>query len=119
MKRARAHEIPLPPAAVALLGCAAEFRTGALVFPGRSAGRPISDFAARSLLPGKEVSIHGFRSSFRTWAGEAGIRREIAEAALAHAFGSQVEQAYMRSSLLEERREVMERWADLVTGGAS
>ena len=116
MKRARQHEIPLPAAAVALLDRAAEFRAGALVFPGRSAGKPISDFAVRTLLAGREATIHGFRSSFRTWAGDVGIRRELAEICLAHAFGDAVERAYMRSNFISERREVMTRWAGVVIG---
>ncbi len=117
MKRGREHEIPLAGAAVALLRRAAEFRVGEFVFPGRiGANKPISDFAVRQLLAGTEATLHGFRASFRTWAAEAGVRREIAEVALAHSFGDRTEQAYQRSNFIEERRAVMEAWAAVVTG---
>ncbi len=53
-------------------------------------------------------SPHGFRSSFRSWCSDEGIDRELAEQALAHAVGGQVEQCYARSDVLERRREVME-----------
>lgn len=57
-----------------------------------------------------DCSPHGFRSSFRSWCSDEGIDRELAEQALAHAVGSQVEQCYARSDVLERRREVMEAW---------
>jgi integrase len=60
---------------------------------------------------GQRVTPHGFRSSFRDWAGECGKPRELAEAALAHAIGNATEQAYSRSDLLERRRKLMKDWA--------
>ena len=57
---------------------------------------------------GIDCSPHGFRSSFRSWCSDDGIDRELAEQALAYAVGSQVEQCYARSDVLERRREVME-----------
>ena len=116
MKRGREHVIPLPVAAVALLGRAADFRVDRVVFPGRLGDKPISDFAVRSLLAGRNITLHGFRSSFRTWAGENNVRREVAEAALAHVTGNAVELAYMRSNFIEERRKVMEAWSCVVCG---
>ena len=59
---------------------------------------------------GIDCSPHGFRSSFRSWCSDEGIDRELAEQALAHAVGNQVEQCYARSDVLERRREVMEAW---------
>ena len=59
---------------------------------------------------------HGFRSSFRDWCGERGVAREVAEACLAHQVKNEVEAAYARSDLLERRRQVMQLWADYVTG---
>ena len=60
---------------------------------------------------------HGFRSSFRDWCAEAtGTPREVAEAALAHTHGSKTERAYRRTDFLDERRRLMERWADFVIG---
>jgi hypothetical protein len=58
------------------------------------------------------ATIHGFRSSFRDWAGnETHFPRELAEAALAHVIGDKSEQAYRRGDALEKRRALMEAWA--------
>ena len=58
------------------------------------------------------VTVHGFRSSFRDWAGEhTTFPREIAEAALAHTVGDETERAYRRGDALEKRRTLMEAWA--------
>ncbi|WP_374307224.1 hypothetical protein [Methylocella sp.] len=58
------------------------------------------------------VTVHGFRSSFRDWAGnETHFARELAEAALAHVIGDKAEQSYRRSDALEKRRALMEAWA--------
>ena len=60
---------------------------------------------------------HSMRSSFRDWCSEMGVRREVAEAALAHVVKNKVEAAYARSDLLESSREVMERWSDYLAMG--
>ena len=61
---------------------------------------------------GVDVTIHGFRSSFRDWAGnETPSPREVVETALAHVIGDKAEQAYRRSDALEKRRKLMEAWA--------
>ena len=58
------------------------------------------------------VTVHGFRSSFRDWAGNvSNFPREITETALAHVIGDKAEQAYRRSDALEKRRKLMEAWA--------
>jgi hypothetical protein len=58
------------------------------------------------------VTVHGFRSSFRDWAGnETHYPREVTETALAHVIGDKAEQAYRRSDALEKRRSLMEAWA--------
>jgi integrase len=60
---------------------------------------------------GVEVTVHGFRSSFRDWAGEmTDTPREVAEAALAHTVGNSAEQAYRRGDALEKRRVLMGAW---------
>jgi integrase len=60
----------------------------------------------------QDVTVHGFRSSFRDWAGDkTTFAREIAEAALAHIIGDKAEQAYRRGDALEKRRALMEAWA--------
>jgi integrase len=57
-------------------------------------------------------TAHGVRSAFRSWCQDTGQVREIAELCLGHRIGSAVEQAYARSNLLEQRRELMSEWAD-------
>ena len=65
------------------------------------------------------TTIHGFRSSFRDWAGDAThFPRDLAEQALAHRVGDGTEQAYRRSDALEKRRKLMEAWAVYCDGGA-
>ena len=59
-------------------------------------------------------TMHGFRSTFRDWAAENGIDQVLAEKSLMHATGNEVEQAYQRSDLLEQRRTVMQAWADTI-----
>lgn len=61
---------------------------------------------------GMEVTIHGMRSTFRDWAAEHGYDRVLAEKALQHQTGTEVEQAYQRSDLLERRRPMMQAWAE-------
>ena len=64
-------------------------------------------------------TVHGFRSTFRDWCSErAHADREVAEAALSHATGNEVERAYARSDLFERRRALMDAWARYATGGS-
>jgi len=65
-----------------------------------------------------DATVHGFRSSFRDWAGnETHFPREVVETALAHAIGGEVERAYRRSDALEKRRKLMEAWAGYCQSG--
>ena len=84
------------------------------MFPGRP-GKPLSDGALLALLKRMEradLTVHGFRSTFRDWAAEqTNFSREVAEMALSHAIGDKVEAAYRRGDLLEKRRRMMEAWA--------
>jgi integrase len=85
------------------------------VFPGAKRGRPLSDMTISKLVKelGFDADVHGFRTSFRTWAQEkTNYPREVAEAALAHLSGDAVERAYARSDLFEKRREMMDDWAE-------
>jgi integrase len=114
MKAAREHRVPLSKRAVAILSKLNEGRTGEHVFPGSLGGLPLSAMAMDMLLrrTGQEVTVHGFRSSFRDWAGnETHFPRELAEHALAHVLGDKAEQAYRRGDALEKRRALMEAWA--------
>jgi integrase len=59
-----------------------------------------------------DVTVHGFRSAFRDWAGDqTHFPRDVIEMALAHAFGDATERAYRRSRALEKRRDLMNAWA--------
>ena len=95
------------------------FRDGSdLLFPSTSRpGKPLSDMTWTKLLRGLGIDAvpHGFRSSFRDWCAETGKAREVAEAALAHTVGG-VEGAYFRSDLFERRRQMMEGWAQFLSG---
>ena len=79
----------------------------------------LSDMTLTAVLRRMKVDAvpHGFRSTFRNWTAETtNCPREIAELALAHTVGSEVERAYMRSDLFEKRRVLMQDWADFVSG---
>jgi integrase len=126
MKAGRAHRVPLTPAVMSILEVAvklrADDRPDALVFPSRQAGQPMSGMAMKMLLRRMgydAITVHGFRSSFRDWAGErTHFAREVAEAALAHVIGDETERAYRRGDALEKRRELMEAWAAFCGSGA-
>ena len=121
MKAAREHRVPLSARAVEILDRAAESRRGAYVFPGPGKDRALSTNALRALLIRMDAAVtaHGFRSSFRDWAGEAStFPRELAEAALAHTVGDATERAYRRGDALEKRRKLMDAWGSFVAHGA-
>jgi integrase len=112
MKAGLEHRIPLCTRAVAIVERMAELRTGDLVFPGQRRGRPLSNPSLARLCRAG-VTVHGFRSAFRDWAGEeTSFPREIAEQALAHATGDATERAYRRGDALERRRSLMETWSN-------
>lgn len=115
-KAARVHRVPLTPRALAILEEVASIGKSpdAYVFPGQKRGRPLSVMAMDMMLRRMkaDVTVHGFRSSFRDWCGEATtFPREIAEAALAHVVGDETERAYRRGDALEKRRKLMTAWA--------
>jgi integrase len=63
-----------------------------------------------------DLTAHGFRSTFRTWAAErSNFPREVIEAALAHTIGNKVEAAYQRGDMFEKRRRLMQQWATFCT----
>jgi integrase len=98
MKAGKEHRVPLSNAALTIVERMAEIRSGEFVFPGGKAGRPLSNMAFLMLLRrlGRDdLTVHGFRSSFRDWAAErTGFPAEVAEMALAHAVSDKVEAAY-------------------------
>jgi integrase len=117
-KAAREHRVPLSGRALDLLGDSKRARTGDFVFPGSGAGRPLSVMAMEMVLRRMNlasVTVHGFRSAFRDWAGnETHFPREVAEAALAHVIGDAAERAYRRGDAREKRRALMRAWADFL-----
>lgn len=119
MKAGREHRVPLSVGAFATLQRMAKLREdyspNALVFPGQKQGRPLSVMAMTMVLRRMDcghLTVHGFRSAFRDWAGETTTHaREVVEAALAHRTGDKVEQAYARGDLFTKRRALMNDWA--------
>ena len=115
MKAGREHRVPLSGRGLAILQKLGEAKTGEFVFPGQRSDKPLSGMAMEMLLRRMKaagVTVHGFRSAFRDWCGEAtSFPREIAEAALAHVAGDATERAYRRGDALEKRRTLMEAWA--------
>ena len=89
------------------------------VFFGVIPKRPLSNMTLSMLMRRMNATetVHGFRTSFRTWASEIGhVEFEIAESCLSHRVGNSVSRAYNRSNLLERRRPVMAAWANYVEG---
>ncbi len=115
MKAGRQHRVPLSLRAVAILRQLQKLNTGDFVFPGQTRNKPLSNMAMEMVLRRmkvEDVTVHGFRSSFRDWAGNvSSFPREIVETALAHVIGDKAEQAYRRSDALEKRRKLMETWS--------
>jgi integrase len=117
MKAGRLHRVPLSDGALEVLEHFhhEDCRPTDFVFLGQKPGRPLSNMAMEMMLRRMKVpeaTVHGFRSSFRDWAGnETNFPRELAEAALAHVVGDKSEQAYRRSDALEKRRELMQAWS--------
>lgn len=114
MKMKRPHRVPLSRRALAILKEAEGLKERAFIFPGAKAGKMLSDMTLSKLVKelGFPVDVHGFRTSFRTWTQEqTNFPNDIAERALAHIVGTDVERAYARSDLFEKRRKMMEAWA--------
>ena len=115
MKGGRLHRVPLSGRVVEILTRLKEARTCEFVFPSNKSDRPLSGMAMQMCLRRMKVqdaTPHGFRSTFRDWAGDkTQFPRELAEAALAHAAGDETERAYRRGDALERRRALMEAWA--------
>lgn len=118
-KAARQHRIPLSSQALEILTELRPFVKGEFVFPSlhRSATQdaPMSNMAMDAVLRrlNRDVTVHGFRSSFRDWASETTeFSSEVCEAALAHIVGDKTERAYRRGDLFDKRRALMNQWGD-------
>jgi integrase len=122
MKARAAHRVPLSPAALEALGALPRIDGHPFVFPGARHLRPLSNMALLQCMRGMGYGVngtrgdavpHGFRSSFRDWAGEvSSFPRDVCEMALAHVIESKTEAAYRRGDLFEKRRRMMADWAD-------
>ena len=113
MKAGAEHRVPLSNAALQLLRNAPRLADTDLVFPGTK-GQPLSDMSITAVMRRMKLDAvpHGFRSTFRDWAGEkTNYPRELAEQALAHTLTNKVEAAYRRGDALEKRRQMMHEWA--------
>src|SRR5262249_14386475 len=120
MKAGKPHRVPLSSRCVEILRALP--RQGDLVFPGR-AGAMMAEvnfaYILRKLGHG-DVTVHGFRSSFRTFAAEGtSFPHEIAELALAHTVGTAVTRAYKRTDLFDRRRKLMQAWSDFLARPAT
>lgn len=122
MKAKQIHRVPLSEQAMAILEHQ-RIQHENLVFPSLRGRAPLSDMALTALLrrvkatsdvAGRAATAHGFRSSFRDWCSEKGYPRDLAERSLAHVLSNKVEAAYHRTDLLEQRRPLMQAWADFV-----
>jgi integrase len=118
MKEGREHRVPLCTRALEILELASRIagkRQSEFIFPGTKPRRPLSDMSLTMALRRaghSDYTVHGFRSSFRDWAGdETGFAREVAEAALSHLVGDDSERAYRRGDALKKRRALMDAWA--------
>ncbi|WP_279487831.1 tyrosine-type recombinase/integrase [Aeromonas veronii] len=124
MKAKQMHRIPLSLRAVEIL-MGLQGLHDELVFPSPRDQVPLSDMVLTTFLrrvkapsstPGRLATAHGFRSSFRDWCSEQGYARDLAERALAHTVQNKVEAAYHRTDLLDQRRPMMDTWANFITG---
>ena len=117
MKSGVEHRVPLSHQAMAVLDEAAPLKDDSgLVFPGVK-GKPLSDMTLTKVLRDNgladKATVHGFRTSFKTWCMETtDTPWAVGEAALAHTLGNSTEQAYARSDLFDRRRDLMQHWAD-------
>lgn len=114
MKAGREHVVPLSKRALEIITALSERTQGGLVFSHPDSLKPFSVNAPRALLRrmGRDVTLHGFRATFKSWATDRTLtQREVIEMALAHKVGNDVEASYLRTSAIEKRRALMERWA--------
>ncbi len=126
VKSGREHRVPLSPAALAVINAMQKVRAterdDGFVFPGGKRGRPLSDpalWAALKRTGRSDLTVHGFRSTFRDWAAEqTNYPREVAEMALGHAVSDKTEAAYRRGDLFQKRRRLMVEWARFCRSGA-
>jgi integrase len=117
MKAEKAHQIPLSHRTreIVMMMQKARIDDAEYVFIGDHPGRPLSNMAMLALLKrmGRDdLTVHGFRSTFRDWAGEkTNYAREVVEHAMAHQLPDAAEAAYARGTLFDKRKKLMQSWA--------
>lgn len=116
MKMIREHRIPLSKEALAAIRKMKLISSSGLIFPGAKEDKSLSDMSLTAVfrrMGRTDLTMHGFRSTFRDWAAEVSNHpAEMAELALAHAVSNKVEAAYRRGDMMEKRRGMMQDWAD-------
>lgn len=124
MKAEKEHRVPLSQQATEILRGMLLVRqdcNDTYVFPGQRRGQPLSQMSMLMLLrrmKRTDLTVHGFRSTFRDWVEEeTATPHAVAEAALAHAVGNKVEAAYRRGDLFAKRALLMQQWADFCLSG--
>ena len=121
MKAEKEHRVPLSKRAIEILKAMQADSEGDYVFAGQRDGSPMSNMVFLQLLKRmkrKDITAHGFRSTFRDWVGETThYPREVAEAALAHTVKNKAEAAYARGDLFAKRAKMMQDWADFLLQG--
>ena len=120
MKAGIEHRVPLSPRCIEILERTKALSDGGpYVFPGRSPKKPLSNMVflmALRRMERRDVTTHGFRSTFRDWAAErTNVPRAVCEAALAHTLRDKTEAAYNRTDLFDRRRDLMTSWSRFAT----
>jgi integrase len=123
MKAGHEHRVPLTKRALAILNAMKAYQRNGYVFPGTQSSKPLSTMAMAMLLRRMKranITVHGFRSSFRDWASEqTSFPHETCEHALAHRISDKAEAAYRRGDQFEKRRKLMEAWGSFMDGASS
>jgi integrase len=118
-KMDRDHIVPLSRPVMAFLRTAHEMRFGDFVFPGRTRGEPMSNMTMLELLKDlgrTDVTVHGFRATFKTWADEEmSFSNQAVDFCLAHVPGDAAEKAYRRGDMFAKRVQIMAAWATFAT----
>lgn len=116
MKAGKEHQVPLSDRAMIILQQMTALRVSEFVFPGSWDNRPLGDATVRDVLRRlgvTDITVHGFRSTARDWAGdETSTPRDVIEAALAHAIPNKTEAAYRRKTALAKRQHLLQMWSD-------
>jgi integrase len=122
MKTGRSHVVPLSDRTIEILKALPRVHGCNYLFPGAKATQSINRFGMLELLRSMrpDVTVHGFRSTFRDWCGDhTNFPRDVVEAALAHRIADQVEAAYRRGTALEKRRRLMSDWSHFLARPAA